>query len=382
MLNYKDEVLQLLAELVAFKSVTPDDAGSLEYINNYVSKFGGTAQYLNRNQTRNILISIGSGKQIFAFAGHVDVVPPGDIDKWLNKDPYTLHLDGDQIYGRGVADMKGAIAAFLVALKKFATDADSTKYKILLLLTSDEEGNAADGTIVLRDYLLMNNIRLNYCLVGEPSCNALLGDTIKVGRRGSLSGELMIQGKQGHIAYPELCINPIHVTLPLLNNLASMKWDQGNEFFPPTSFQFANLNSGLGVSNVIPDTLKANFNFRYNNLHDADSLKQKVEQVFQAAQVNYTLDWKHSAEPFLTKQGTFVEVATTAINKICGLTPSLKTDGGTSDGRFLIAISDEIIELGLRNDSIHKINEATTNSDLQQLTLIYYTILCKMFNGA
>ncbi|MBX9596981.1 MAG: succinyl-diaminopimelate desuccinylase [Burkholderiales bacterium] len=375
-----NRLIKVLADLVAFESVTPNSAGSLEYIECFVTKLGAGCVYVNRNQTSNLIVTIGNGDRILAFAGHVDVVPPGDSAKWINGNPYQLHVDGDLIIGRGVADMKGAIAAFLLALEQFVAVTDLSQYKIMLLLTSDEEGSAHDGTILMVDYLKQNQIQLNYCLVGEPSCVDVIGDTIKVGRRGSLTGSLVVNGKQGHIAYPHLCDNPIHSFAPAMSELSSKIWDNGNEFFPASSLQFANISSGLGVTNVIPGQLTTNFNFRYNTNHSVDSLKQEVLAILNKYKLNYDLSWQHSANPFLTKVGSLIELSRQAINQVCGVNVACKTDGGTSDGRFLIEVSDEIIEFGLRNASIHQLNEATSVSDLTKLASIYSILLCKIFN--
>ncbi len=377
------ELLALLSDLVAFPSLTPDSAGSLEYIAQFMQQLGAEATWLKRNNTTNLIVSCGSGDAIFAFAGHVDVVPPGDIRLWQGAEPFKLLQDGERLIGRGVADMKGAIAAFLLALKRFLGQhhGASHKYRVLLLLTSDEEGSAEDGTKVIVEYLQQTKLRLNYCLVGEPSSVEVLGDTVKVGRRGSLTGELTVYGKQGHIAYPHLCINPIQQALPALAELSALSWDTGNQYFPATSLQLANINSGLGVTNVIPGYLTANFNFRYNNLHSAAELKQKTADVLDKYQLNYQISWNNSAEPFLTAAGELSNYISSAIEAVCQIKPRLATDGGTSDGRFLIAVSDEIIELGLINATIHQTNEATTVGDMQLLTEVYYNILCKVFNG-
>lgn len=376
-----NKLIQVLSDLVAFESVTPYSAGSLEYIENFVTKLGAECVYVNRNQTSNLIVTLGNGNKILAFAGHVDVVPAGDYSKWVNANPFQLHIEDDSIIGRGVADMKGAIAAFLLALEEFVAKNDLNKYKVMLLLTSDEEGSAYDGTILMVDYLKQNQIQLNYCLVGEPSCVDVLGDTIKVGRRGSLTGNLVINGKQGHIAYPHLCDNPIHSFAPAMSELTSKIWDNGNQFFPASSLQFANINSGLGVTNVIPGQLTANFNFRYNTNHSVDSLKQEVVAILNKYKLNYDLSWQHSANPFLTKVGNLIELSRQAINEVCGVNVVCKTDGGTSDGRFLIEVSDEIIELGLKNASIHQLNEATSISDLTKLAATYAIILSKIFDN-
>lgn len=373
--------IEILRDLVGFKSVTPDDAGCLDYISKFIQELGGNVQRVDRNNTTNLLATIGSGEKIFAFAGHVDVVPTGDVKLWKNQDPFTLFQDGDDLYGRGVADMKGAIAAFLASLAEFVKNHEKQTYKIMLVITSDEEGSAIDGTPVLVEYLQQNNITLDYCLVGEPSCVDKLGDTIKVGRRGSLTGELTVHGKQGHIAYPHLCQNPIHDFASVMAELVAINWDNGNQYFPASSLQFANLNSGLGVTNVIPGVLTTNFNFRYNTEHSADSLINAVTNILDKHNLCYEITWQNSAQPFLTQKGDFIPLIHQAIQDVTGITPLNKTDGGTSDGRFLIAVSKQIIEFGLRNYSIHQINEATTLSDLNELTSIYGKLLTYVFNS-
>lgn len=371
--------LDVLKDLVAFRSLTPDDAGSLDYIARIVDLLGGSSIRVDRNETSNVIATIGNGEKIFAFAGHVDVVPTGECSLWQSDDPFELYQDGDRLIGRGVADMKGGIAAFLVAMISFVNNHDMSKYKIMLVITSDEEGSALDGTCVMVDYFKQNNIMLDYCLVGEPSCANKLGDTIKVGRRGSLTGNLTVHGKQGHIAYPHLCQNPIHDFAHALAELSSRVWDSGNQYFPATSLQFANINSGLGVTNVIPGTLSTNFNFRYNTEHKADDLQNEVIKILDSHQLNYSISWNHSAKPFMTNDGDFLQIAEFAIKEVTGLTVAKKTDGGTSDGRFLIDVSHQIIELGLLNGTIHQINEFTTLNDINELTEIYLAILKRIF---
>ncbi len=369
----------ILEQLVAFKSITPDAAGSVNYIEILINNMGGRCQYINRNQTKNLIATVGNGSQIFAFAGHVDVVPSGEYSKWKSGNPFSLAKFGDELIGRGVADMKGSIAAFLVALQNFIQNSKNNNYQILLLLTSDEEGSAVDGTPLMVEYLQKKGIKLNYCLVGEPSCTNILGDAIKVGRRGSLTGRVNVIGKQGHIAYPHLCCNPIHEFAPALAELVNFQWDNGNEFFPATSLQFANIKSGLGVTNVIPGELSVDFNFRYNTLHTVSDLQQQVERILKKYHLNYTINWEHSAKPFLTKVGRLVDASSQAIHSVCGVYPESKTDGGTSDGRFLVDVSDEIIEFGLCNGSIHQINESTTMHDLSCLSNIYQLILENLY---
>jgi len=374
--------IEILTKLVEFPSITPDDAGSLNYIQEFITSLGGSYQRIDHNKTTNLIARIGEGSKIFAFAGHVDVVPTGDKQQWINQNPFKLHNVDGVLTGRGVVDMKGAIAAFMSALSGFVNQrSNPDSYQIMLLITSDEEGAATDGTIKMVEELKKSNTALDYCLIGEPTSSDKFGDTIKVGRRGSLTGELVVYGKQGHIAYPDLCENPIHLALPALTELSQIKWDNGNEHFPPTSLQFANLNSGLGVTNVIPGQLTADFNFRYNTQHTVESLQDHVKQVFDKYRLNYLINWKHSANPFLARIDSLVSIASKAIEEVCKLKPELKTDGGTSDGRFLIDISNELIEFGLLNATAHKINETTTQADLNQLAAIYNLILGKIFNG-
>lgn len=377
----QQSTLKILKDLIKFPSLTPDAAGSLDYIQEFITNIGGKFKRIDSNGTTNLIAEIGTGTKIFAFAGHVDVVPTGDANQWPNATPFELQEQNGRLIGRGTVDMKGAIAAFMAAMHDFVlAKPDISKYKIMLLITSDEEGDADDGTIKMVEKLQQEQIRLDYCLVGEPTSASQLGDTIKVGRRGSLTGELTVIGLQGHVAYPDLCINPIHKALPALTELVQVKLDDGNEYFPPTSLQFANLNAGVGARNVIPGQLTANFNFRYNPIQTAESLKSTVVQVLDKYNLNYQITWRHSANPFLTTIGEMVAVAKNAVSEICGIDAQLKTDGGTSDARFLIAISNELIELGLLNATAHKINEYTTLSDLGQLTAIYNRILCKIFN--
>lgn len=371
--------LEILRDLIAFKSVTPDDAGSLDYIADFVKKLGGKSIRVDRNQTTNLISEIGNGNKIFAFAGHVDVVPTGDVSLWKSGNPFEVHQDGDILIGRGVADMKGSIAAFMVALAEFVKSASFDDYKIMLLITSDEEGDATDGTPLIVEYLKNNNIRIDNCVIGEPSCTDKLGDVIKVGRRGSLTGNLTILGKQGHIAYPHLCENPIHTFAPALAEISQIKWDNGNQYFPPTSLQFANINSGLGVSNVIPGKLTCNFNFRYNTEHTHNNLQQAIVKILDQHNLKYELTWSHSAKPFMAKVGLLVDNLHKAINNVCGITPENKTDGGTSDGRFLIDCCDEMLEFGLRNNNIHQINESIQVQELTDLTKIYFKLLQLVF---
>ncbi len=374
-----NELLQITKDLVSFKSISPFQDGSIDYVEQYLKTLGFVTTRHDRNDTANLIARFGDKAPIFAFAGHVDVVPPGDLNKWTYN-PFILTSADNRLYGRGIGDMKGSVAAFMFAVKELLKQAKTINGSIMLLITSDEEAAATDGTIVMVEYLKQNNITLDYCLLGEPTSVDLLGDVIKVGRRGSLTGHLEIIGQQGHIAYPDLCQNPIHLFAKALQELTQTKWDDGNEFFPPTSFQFANLNSGLGVDNVIPGSLFASFNFRFNNLHSADSLSHQVEAILNKYNLQYNIRWKNSARPFYTKPGRLVEVVVESIDEELKLKPQLKTDGGTSDGRFLVEVCTELLEFGLSNKYIHQINENINQDDLFALAKTYTIILNKIFN--
>jgi len=379
MLDQK-KLFDLTSKLISFQSISPNQAGCIDYLQQILTDIGFTVTRLDKNNTSNFIAKIGVSGPIFAYAGHVDVVPTGDLNEW-SFDPFTLTPANNELFGRGIADMKGSIAAFIIAVEQFIqNDFNPNDGQIAILITSDEESSAVDGTPVMVDYLKSEGITIDYCLVGEPSSENILGDTIKVGRRGSLTGYIKVNGKQGHIAYPESCINPIHTFIPALNELISTKWDNGNEIFPPTGLQFANINCGLGVTNVIANTLTANFNFRYNNLHNASDLKQKVVAILDKYAVNYAVEWTNSANPFYSKPGKLRQVITDSIKQQLNLMPAQKTDGGTSDGRFLIEVCTEIVEFGLSNKHIHQIDERIKAKDLDNLANTYYLILNKIFN--
>lgn len=375
-LNY-DNLLKNTKKLISFKSISPNQSGSIDYLENYLKKLGFITTRVDRCSTSNLIARLGTASPIFAFAGHVDVVPPGNIEKWSH-DPFTLHEENDTLYGRGICDMKGAIAAFINATEKHIEQ--NKNGSIMLLITSDEESSAVDGTTVIVEYLKKNKIQIDYCLVGEPTSVDVLGDVIKVGRRGSLTGTLEIKGKQGHIAYPDLCENPIHKFAPALAELSQIKFDEGNEVFPATSLQFANINAGLGVTNVTPGSLFANFNLRYNNLHTASELQTKITNLFEKHHLKFEIKWSNSAKPFYTKPGKLNLAAINAIKQVSNIETNAKTDGGTSDGRFLVDVCHELLELGLPNKSIHQINENIKTADLFNLANIYYIILETIFN--
>lgn len=375
----QEKLITLTKKLISFKSITPCQAGCMDFIEEYLSNIGFRAIRLDKNETSNLIAIYGDiNKPIFAFAGHIDVVPPGEISQW-DTDPFILEEKSDKLYGRGIADMKGAVSSFIIACENFLQHYQPQHYCIAILLTSDEEGPATDGTRIMVEYLQQNNIQIQYCILGEPTSVNTLGDTIKIGRRGSLTGHLEIIGQQGHIAYPHLCINPIHKFAPVINELTSVNWDSGNEFFPPSTLQFTNLNSGIGVDNVTPGNLNARFNFRYNNIYTANELQDKIVAILDQYKLKYQISWFNSAKPFITKKGLLSTISIEAINKIMEISPEFKTDGGTSDGRFLINVCNEILELGLNNKYIHQISECIPKHDLFNLANIYYTILTKIF---
>ncbi|MBP9743083.1 MAG: succinyl-diaminopimelate desuccinylase [Burkholderiales bacterium] len=375
----QNELFQLAATLTSFKSISPHQAGGIDFIQQYLINLGFITTRLDQNGTSNLIARLGNKAPIFAYAGHIDVVPPGDVSKW-EFDPFTLTPHNGKLYGRGIGDMKGSVASFMLAIKQFLAEKTSEcSGSIMLLITSDEEAAATDGTVVMVEHLKQNNTIIDYCLLGEPTSVDNLGDVIKIGRRGSLTGHLEIIGQQGHIAYPDLCHNPIHLFVPALAELTQTIWDTGNNHFPPTSFQFANLNSGLGVDNVIPGSLYASFNFRYNNLHNAEDLQTQTVAILDKYKLKYNIKWKNSAKPFYTKPGQLIKTVTQSIESEIQLTPQLKTDGGTSDGRFLIDICSELLEFGLSNKHIHQINENVNQDDLFVLFKTYKTILHKLF---
>lgn len=375
-----EEIFNLASKLISFNSFSPSQAGCLDFIESYLKNLKFKTVRLDKNDTSNLIAFIGNkNKPLFAFAGHVDIVPTGDFKKWICN-PFQLTKKNEKLIGRGISDMKGAIASFLVATKKFINTFPIENYNIAILLTSDEEGDAIDGTKEIVHYLKNNNIKIKYCILGEPSSENSLGDTIKNGRRGSISADIDIHGKQGHIAYPDNCINPIHKFAPILNKLIQLEWDKGNDVFPPTSLQFANINSGLGVDNVVPGQLFASLNIRYNNLHTSETIKKQIIDILNEYNVNYLISWKDNAKPFVTKKGALIDNLIHSINEQANLKPLLKTDGGTSDGRFLIDVCDELVEFGHINKSIHQINEFIKIDDLEKLMNIYYQVLNKIFN--
>ena len=369
--------LELTCDLITCKSVTPADAGCLSLIEARLVERGFAATRLPSGDVDNLWAIRGSGGPVFAFAGHTDVVPPGSLESW-HPPPFEPVVKNGLLYGRGAADMKGSLAAMVIAAERYLDLHSNHRGSIAFLLTSDEEGPAVDGTIKIVEYLKRNAIEIQWCVVGEPSSAERLGDTVRVGRRGSLNARLLVRGEQGHIAYPQRASNPIHKSLGALIELKSHVWDGGNEYYPPTSFQISNINAGTGVENIIPQDLEVLFNFRYSTENSAATLQQAVIEILDRFGLDYELDWHLSGEPFLTPGGELVDTASRVIQDLLGVTPELSTGGGTSDGRFIVPMGVQLVEIGPVNATIHKINECVAVDDLDRLTDVYGAILERM----
>ena len=365
---------ELATALIKLASVTPDDGGCMPLITGRLEKLGFKAVKLPFEDTDNLWIVHGQGDPVLCLLGHTDVVPPGPLELWHSA-PFAPEIRDGFLYGRGAADMKGSIAAMVTAMERFVSAHPDHKGSLAMLLTSDEEGLAVNGTVKVMEYLTRRGIRIKWCLVGEPSSQYQVGDTVKNGRRGSLTGHLTVHGVQGHVAYPERSENPIHLVMPVLNELCSTVWDQGNQFYVPTSFQISNLNSGTGAENVIPGTVKVRFNFRYSTEVTETQLKQKVELLLMGQKLRFDLEWLPSSKPFLTASGDLLTVTQQAIKELTGQSPQISTSGGTSDGRYIAPTGAEVVELGPVNDTIHKLNECVKVSDLDLLSGMYERII-------
>ena len=372
----QEKIINILEKLVSYQSITPNDEGCQDFIANYLQDLGFGITKKKYDDVDNLIAKKGSGKPIIAFAGHTDVVPAGDVEKW-NSNPFKLTKNKGTVVGRGVADMKGSIACMLIAIEHFLDSNPSHNGSIVVVLTSDEEGIAINGIKKLIEENDLQKNEIDMCLIGEPTSKKSFGDTIKIGRRGSLSAKVKVLGLQGHIAYPMNAVNPIHKVIPIINELTNTEYDKGNKFFPPTSFQISNINSGVGVDNVIPGELLLNFNFRYSPEITNNKLMSMVEDLFNKYGLNYDISWRHSGEPYLSSQEKFLDICCDSIKAILKVDPEISTDGGTSDGRFLAKICNQVIEFGLVNESIHKINENTKEQDLVLLSKIYEKILSK-----
>ena len=372
------ETIELAQSLLKIDSVTPDDKGAQQLIADYLAPLGFNNESMPFAEVSNLWSRRGTASPCIVFAGHTDVVPTGPESAWKFP-PFSATIDGDMMYARGAADMKSSIACFMVATKRFVDSYPNHRGSIGFLITSDEEGPAINGTVKVVETLEARNEKFEYCIVGEPSSSTKLGDSIKNGRRGSLSGKLTVKGVQGHIAYPDLADNPIHNLAPALEQLVKVSWDHGNEYFPPTSFQISNINGGTGATNVIPGSVEVLFNFRFSTEHTPDSLKESVEAILKHHQLDYDLEWTLSGLPFITPaEGELIQAIKEACQSILGYQPELSTGGGTSDGRFIATTGAQTIELGPLNDTIHKVNECVSVSDLNKLTDIYYQILINL----
>jgi succinyl-diaminopimelate desuccinylase len=368
------ETLDLAKQLIACRSLTPDDGGALDLIATRLSKAGFDCDRIDRAPVKNLWARHGSGSPVVCLAGHVDVVPPGPVDRWTS-DPFVPTERDGALFGRGAADMKASVAAMVTASERFVAREARHRGSLALLLTSDEEGTAVDGTAAVVRELQSRQEGIDACVVGEPTSVSRFGDTIKNGRRGSLNGVLRVNGIQCHIAYPERGRNPIQTALPALTELAAIEWDRGNQYFSPTSFQMSDIHAGTGANNVIPGTLDVMFNFRFSTESTADQLKARVHAVLDAHRLDYELKWSLSGAPFLSTRGGLVDVVSAAVAGVTGTTPTLSTTGGTSDGRFLASIAREVVEFGPLGASIHGIDEHVRIADITPLSTIYERIV-------
>ncbi len=362
--------LDLAIDLLARRSVTPEDAGCQDLLISRLEPLGFTIERMRFGNVDNLYARRGTAKPLVVFAGHTDVVPTGPLDQWHSA-PFEPTIRDGMLYARGAADMKTSIAAFVVAVEEFLQAYPDHPGSIGLLITSDEEGVAVEGTVKVVEALQARNEPIDYCIVGEPTSNKRVGDMIKNGRRGSLSGKLIIKGVQGHIAYPHLVKNPIHLVSPAIAELANMVWDAGNEYFPPTSWQISNFNSGTGATNVVPGHAEILFNFRFSTASTEQGLKDRVHAVLDKHGLEYDLEWEFSGKPYLTPKGDLVDAISNAIELAYGITPELSTSGGTSDGRFIADICPQVIEFGPLNATIHKLNECVAVADIDPLKETY-----------
>ncbi len=369
--------LDLAKQLISRKSLTPLDEGCLDLVGERLTPLSFKLEKMRHGEVDNLYAKRGTSGPIVCFAGHTDVVPTGPVAKW-DSDPFTPTVRDGMLYGRGAADMKGSIAAFITATEKFVAEYPNHQGSIALLLTSDEEGVAVDGTVRVVQALQARNEKLDYCIVGEPTAVSKIGDTIKNGRRGSLSGVLTVKGVQGHIAYPHLVKNPIHLASPAIAELAATIWDNGNEYFPPTSWQISNIHGGTGATNVVPGTVEILFNFRHSTASTTDALKAKVHAILDKHGLSYDLKWEMSGKPYLTARGDLVDAVAAAIKQVVGIETDLSTSGGTSDGRFIADICPQVLELGPVNATIHKLNECVGVDELEALSEIYRLTLIKL----
>jgi len=368
------DTLSLAQKLIACRSLTPEDSGCQKILIDRLEKLGFDIERIQCGGVENFWARRGTSTPILCFAGHTDVVPTGPLEQW-DSDPFTPSIRDGKLYGRGAADMKSSIAAFITAIEKFINIHPAHSGSIALLITSDEEGVAVDGTVRVVEAIKARNETIDYCIVGEPTCVNRLGDTIKNGRRGSLSGTLTVKGIQGHIAYPHLAKNPIHLTAPAVAELAQTEWDCGNEYFPPTTWQISNIFGGTGATNVIPGEIKIVFNFRFSTASTVESLQAKLHEILDRHGLDYDLEWTLSGKPYLTPKGDLVDAINNAVKRTVKIEPQLSTSGGTSDGRFIADICPQVVEFGPVNESIHKLNECVEVADIEKLSEIYQITL-------
>jgi len=366
-------VIELAQQLIRRPSLSPDDAGCQALLIARLEAIGFTVEPMHIGDTLNFWATRGQGETL-AFAGHTDVVPPGDANRWISP-PFEPSIRDGMLFGRGAADMKGSLAAMVVAAERFVAANPQHKGRLAFLITSDEEASAVNGTVKVVESLMARNERMDYCLVGEPSSTEIVGDVVKNGRRGSMTANLTIHGVQGHVAYPHLADNPVHRAMPALNELVETVWDEGNEFFPPTSMQIANVQAGTGSNNVIPGEFFVQFNFRFSTQLTDQMIKDRVAELLDRHQLRYTLEWNVSGQPFLTSRGKLVDAVVNAVAHYNEIKPQLLTTGGTSDGRFIARMGAQVVELGPVNATIHKINECVKASDLQMLSRMYQRIM-------
>ncbi|MBI3545615.1 MAG: succinyl-diaminopimelate desuccinylase [Gammaproteobacteria bacterium] len=369
-----DKTLELAKQLIARPSQTPRDEGCQDIMQTRLGALGFKAEKLRFGDVDNLWTVRGNAIPLVVFAGHTDVVPSGPREAWKS-DPFQPEIRNGHLYGRGASDMKSSLAAFVTAIEDFIAQHPHHKGSIALLITSDEEGPSVNGTVKVMEWLAQRHIKIDYCIVGEPSSAKLLGDTIKNGRRGSLTGRLTVRGKQGHVAYPHLAKNPIHIVSPALAELAQAEWDKGNADFPPTSFQISNIHGGTGVENVIPGTLEVVFNFRFSTAVTEAELRRRTEEVLSRHGVDFSLQWILSGQPFLTRGTTLIDAVRRAVRDELGIETNLSTSGGTSDGRFIAPTGAEVVELGPLNSTIHQIDECIAIADVSRLAQIYRRIL-------
>ncbi len=372
-----DPTLALTRQLIARPSVTPDDSGCQQLMGQRLTQAGFVVEHMRFGEVDNLWATRGDQGPLLVFAGHTDVVPPGDSTIWQS-DPFEATVRGENLVGRGAADMKASLAAMVIACENFVSAYPDHAGRIGFLITSDEEGPAKDGTVKVMEALTKRGERIDWCVVGEPSSTGTLGDMVKNGRRGSLNATLIIHGKQGHIAYPHLADNPIHRALPALNALTIESWDTGNEFFDPTSLQISTVRAGQGVTNVIPGTLEVLFNVRFSTQVTADAIRERCEAILNQHNLSYDIEWSLSGEPFLTTPGALLDAVTQSIEGVTGNRPDVSTGGGTSDGRFIAPSGAQVVEVGHVNETIHQCNEHVKLADIARLTEIYRGILNRL----